>query len=209
MFKKYLKPLIPTSLLETRKIKLQKKQLLEWHYNDCPVPPPNSVKQIAIAYYQKKYAISTLVETGTYLGDMVEAQKRRFKNIVSIELSNALFDKANERFKNEKNICIMFGDSGKVLIDVMSKLNEPAIFWLDGHFSEGITAQGEKECPIFEELNAILNAPQLRHVLLIDDARLFVGKNDYPTIEELTKYIRDKNEEYQLEVKNDIIRYVI
>jgi hypothetical protein len=45
--------------------------------------------------------------------------------------------------------------------------------------------------------------------LLIDVARLFVGEWDYATIEKLTEYVRSKNVKYQVEVKYDIIRYII
>ena len=209
MIKKVLKPFVPKIVLTKRKLKLQKKQLLEWHYSGCENPPPNSVKQITIAYYQKKYSIPTLIETGTYFGDMVEAQKNRFSKIVTIELSEKLFDDAKKRFSKDKNITVVQGDSGKILYEVLNDIKAPAIFWLDGHFSGGITAKGDKDCPIFEEINAIFTTSNYTHILLIDDARLFVGKGGYPTIEELTEYIKTKNVKYKEEVKNDIIRYSI
>lgn len=209
MIKELLKPLIPNNILQKRKLKLQKKELLEWHYSGCDNPPPNSVKQITIAYYQKKYSISTFIETGTYFGDMVEAQKNRFSKIITIELSEQLFHTAKRRFSNNKNITVVQGDSGKVLYEVLKDIQTPAIFWLDGHFSNGITARGEKDCPIFEEIDAIFATSDYNHILLIDDARLFVGNAGYPTIDELTVYIKTKNAKYKAEVKNDILRYSI
>jgi hypothetical protein len=170
---------------------------------------PHLVKQNTIKEYQQKYGYTTLVETGTYLGDMVEAQKTRFKKIISIELGVDLFEKAKERFNNDKNVLIVQGDSGKVLPKILKDINEPAIFWLDGHYSGGVTAKGDKECPIFEELDAILNNKRFNHILLIDDARCFIGDGDYPSIKKLTEFIRSKNDKYQVEVKHDIIRYVI
>lgn len=212
MIKKFLRPLrpfIPQLVLNTLKKKQGKIQLNKWNKNGCPVPPPHIVKQMTIQEYQDKYQYKILVETGTYLGDMVEAQKKRFRKIYSIELGIDLFDKATKRFKNDKNVTIVQGDSGKVLPDIMLKLNEPAIFWLDGHYSAGITARGDKDCPIFEELDAIFSKKNFEHILLIDDARCFIGEDDYPTIEELTNYVRSKNEKYQVDVKHDTIRYVI
>ena len=212
MIKKFLRPLrpfIPQLVLNTLKKKQGKIQLNKWNKNGCPVPPPHIVKQMTIQEYQDKYQYKILVETGTYLGDMVEAQKKRFRKIYSIELGIDLFDKATKRFKNDKNVTIVQGDSGKVLPDIMLKLNEPAIFWLDGHYSAGITARGDKDCPIFEELDAIFSKKNFEHILLIDDARCFIGEDDYPTIEELTNYVRSKNEKYQVDVKHDTIRYEI
>ncbi len=141
------------------------------------------------------------------MGQMVAAQKRYFKKIYSIKLAERLFLQAQERFGSDAHITIMQGDSGKVLPKIMVQIKEPAIFWLDGHYSGGITAQGEKDCPIFDEIDAIFADKKYKHILLIDDARCFVGENDYPTIEELTAYVRTKDNTYQAEVKDDIIRY--
>ena len=47
------------------------------------------------------------------------------------------------------------------------------------------------------------------YILLIDDARFFNGTGDYPTIENLTSYIKGKDNRYNVEVKDDIIRYTI
>lgn len=66
------------------------------------------------------------------MGKMVEAQKRRFKKIFSIELWLDLYKKAVERFKKDKNVTIIHGDSGEVLRDLMKSVYVPTIFWLDG-----------------------------------------------------------------------------
>ncbi|HTJ52990.1 MAG TPA: hypothetical protein VL443_26230 [Cyclobacteriaceae bacterium] len=208
-FKKILEPFVPQVLLNTWRKRQDKKNFEEWKKNGCPIPTPHLVKQNTIDEYRKKYACATLVETGTYMGDMVEAQKKRFKKIVSIELGVDLFVKAKKRFSNDQNVTIVQGDSGKVLPVILKDIDEPALFWLDGHYSEGVTAKGDKECPIFEELDAIFSSKRLNHILLIDDARCYTGSGDYPTIDKLTEFIKNKNDKYQVEVKHDIIRYAI
>lgn len=80
----------------------------EWLQNSSP----HIVKQLTIIEYQETYKYNILVETGTYLGDMVAAQKSRFSNIYSIELGVDLYKKAKARFKNDKNVIILHGDSG-------------------------------------------------------------------------------------------------
>jgi len=207
--KNLLKQFIPDSVLRARRENILKKELAEWEKQGCPVPPPHIVKQRTIKEYQEKYNYGVLVETGTFMGEMVEAQKSRFKKVFSIELAVELFNKAVERFKNDQNVKIVQGDSGKVLPSVLSEINEPAIFWLDGHYSSGPTAKGDKDCPIFEELDSIFNAKKLNHVILIDDARHFVGQGDYPSVEKLAEYVKNKNEKYKVEVKHDIIRFVV
>lgn len=176
----------------------------QWEKEGKPLPPPHTIKQLAIEHYQKKYNVTTLVETGTYLGDMVMSQKNNFRRIISIELGKDLWEKAKQRFRMYNHIELLQGDSGKVLHEVINNINEQAIFWLDGHYSSGITAKGEKECPIYEELAAIFKNNH-KHILLIDDARHFVGQGDYPTAEEVATFISQKSSDYKYEIKDDII----
>ncbi len=185
------------------------RKIKKWKLAGSPVPTPHPVKQFAIKECQLKSGYNILIETGTYKGDMVAAQRKNFTHIYSIELSTKLWADAVKKFQSFDNITILQGDSGNVLKDIIKLLDQPAIFWLDGHYSAGETAKGDKECPIFEELDCIFINNHFKHVLLIDDARCFNGQGDYPTIENLTEYIKSKNNQYQLEVKDDIIRYTI
>lgn len=141
-----------------------------------------------------------LIETGTYYGDMVAAQLGNFERIISIELSDKLYKKAVERFKGVENVTLLHGDSGKLLPAIVKTLHEPATFWLDGHYSRGVTARGDKDTPVKDELKAILNH-HIRHKILMDDARHYTGDNDYPTIDEIKKAAKD----YTVTVDNDII----
>ena len=200
---------IPQFVLNRYIKQYQKRIITEWHENGCPIPPPYIIKQKTIEKYKQKYGYTTLVESGTFMGEMVEAQKTRFKKIISIELDVDLFEKAQKRFKKDKNVIIVLGDSGKVIQKILKEIYEPAIFWLDGHYSAGITAKGDKLSPILEELTAIFGCEKLNHTILIDDARDFIGKGGHPTIDELTEYIKSKNDKYQVEVKDDIIIYTI
>lgn len=43
------------------------------------------------------------------MGDIPEAQKKIFKNIISIELGSKLFEEAKNRFKKDKNMSIVKG----------------------------------------------------------------------------------------------------
>jgi len=180
----------------------------EWILKKCPLPPPHIVKQKAIREYKEKYGYRVFVETGTYMGDMVEALKNEFKKVISIELSEELYSQAVERFIKDMNVEIINGDSGLILSNIIEKINEPAIFWLDGHYSGGITAKGEKVCPIYEELNAILEQKHFKHIILIDDARLFGVNKEYPDIDSLTAFIKQTGAIYHVDVKHDIIRYL-
>ncbi len=175
----------------------------KWEKAGKPIPPPNKVKQEVVAKVAIEKRIQTLVETGTYLGNMVFAQRKKFKKIYSIELSPVFFEKAVKRFKSYSHIKILFGDSAEVLPDIIKELKEPALFWLDGHFSGGETA--ESNCPVLNELEAITNSP-IVHEILIDDARCFDGTNGYPSLEEIGKLLKKKVDTHRIEVNLDIIR---
>ena len=181
----------------------------EWIIGGKRMPPPHLIKQLAIKNEKDVSGYNILVETGTYLGDMVEVQKHVFKKVYSIELGVELYSNAVQKFEADKNVFILQGDSGEVLKDLMPKILEPAIFWLDGHYSGGITARGEKECPIFEELESIIMAKELSHIILIDDARLFNGSNDYPNVEELKAFLIKWDQKFNLSIDNDIIRIAL
>jgi hypothetical protein len=49
-----------------------------------------------------------------------------------------------------KQITVLQGDSGNVITRVMQEVFQPVLFWLDAHYSGGITARGELDSPIFD-----------------------------------------------------------
>ena len=63
----------------------------KWELSGRIGSPPHRVKQFIIRRYKEKYGARLFMETGTYLGDMVYAQRRVFDSIISIELGEELF----------------------------------------------------------------------------------------------------------------------
>jgi len=181
----------------------------EWINNGSELPPPHAIKQKVIADYQKKYNCKNLIETGTLHGEMIEAQKRSFNKVYSIELDTKLYREALDRFKYDYNIKLIQGDSGEKMGEVIKEISSQSIFWLDGHYSGTYTARGEVDCPIYGELNCIFSGKIKNHILLIDDALCFVGENSYPTIEDLYNYVKKFNKNYSMSVECDIIRFEI
>ena len=181
-------------------------KILDWVEAGLPAPPPHAVKQAVVRDFARRFNTGTLVETGTYFGAMVEAMRPYFGHIYSIELSEQLFKNAQARFRGQPNITLIQGDSGKAIRSVLAELTQPALFWLDGHWSDGVTARGDSNTPVREELAAILSAPDLPHVILIDDAREFGRDPAYPTIDELRKLFAERRPQYRFLVDTDIIR---
>lgn len=180
--------------------------LFAWIVLGRKVPPPHVYKRKELLKIAKKNNIKILIETGTYLGDMVQGAKKKFDKIYSIEISEYFYKNAKERFKNDRNVELILGDSTHKLKETLKKVKQPALLWLDGHYSGGKTSRGKLNTPIIQELNTVFSQQIKNHVILIDDARCFNGHDDYPKINQLRKLIRVKAPHYKLAVENDIIR---
>jgi hypothetical protein len=177
-----------------------------WERAGRPVPPPQSVKHKIIREYAVRFSLGTLIETGTYLGETVEVMRREFTCIISIELNSLLAERAKKKFNRYSHITILQGDSGELLGDILKSVTVPCLFWLDSHWSAGITARGGSETPILIELGHIFAHTVADHVMLIDDARHFTGAGDYPTLDELRAFVHNHRPELVVEVADDIIR---
>ena len=162
------------------------------------IPPSYEIKRQIIEKYESQFDAKIFIETGTYLGEMVEAMSNYMTGIFSIELSVDLFNKSRIKFAQNKHITLLQGDSGNILPELLKRITTPCLFWLDGHYSGGITSKGSLETPIINELNAILSHKIQTHMILIDDARLFVGNNDYPTVNQLSQFIKEKDSALKL-----------
>lgn len=200
--KKISKKIIPA---QTRKWARKKEAVFKWHINGQPIPPPAEIKQRTVKQLGKKYGLTTLIETGTSSGEMIRTTKNNFRKIFSIELGLELYEDAKKLFSPYPHIILIHGDSGKKLSELLPKINEPVLFWLDAHYSGTGTVKGLVETPILKELDTILSRNEKKDVILIDDARCFDGTHDYPTIQQIQNIILSYGG-YSLKVKSDIIR---
>ncbi len=153
------------------------------------MPLPYFFKRGIIARVALRSGSKVLVETGTYMGDTPWQLRHLFHQVWSVEVHPPLAELARDRFKNDSKVTILQADSRHALKDIVPKLGEATLFWLDGHYSGGITGMGEAVCPIFEELETVFTRTTVPFVVLIDDARLFGNEDGYPTIKELHNYL--------------------
>jgi len=177
--------------------------------------PTYEEKRNIIENYRDLFQLDCLVETGTFLGDTVEYFRDKFQRIISVELSEELASNAMKRFETFSHISIIQGDSGVVLKDVVKDLASPSLFWLDGHYSSDFfvgdkhikTARADKDTPIHKELQILLN-DRFQHLILIDDARLFTGRGDYPTLHEIKDLVKKSPFVFDVFVRQDIIHII-
>ncbi len=155
------------------------------------------LEKVAILLQQKTPEHRIFIETGTNRGDTLEGVKDQFEQIYSIEYDNQLYQEAVERFKTSRHIVLKQGDSAEKLGEVLEKISEPALIWLDAHNDGAITTENS---PIIGELKSVFSHYVKNHTVLIDDARHF----DWKT----TKMIRvlAKENSYDFKVRNGIFR---
>ena len=178
-----------------------------WLRAGSPDPPSHVYKQGVVSEYARRHGLKVLVETGTYLGDMIYATRDVFDEFHSIELNPKFFEIARKRFARDARVTVVQGDSGEVLGQVLSRVNRPCLFWLDGHYTAGKYAiRPDRETPIEKELRHIAGHPlKSSHVILIDDARDYTGTGDYPSLETLKIWARREGFGV-FEVERDIVR---
>jgi hypothetical protein len=177
-----------------------------WRRQGRPPPAPDLIKYEIIREYARRYGTRVLVETGTFYGNAIFTLRHDFTLIHSIELAPALHALNTRELAHLPHIRLHLGDSASVLPDLLKDLTTPTLFWLDGHFCAGPSARGDADTPISHELGHLLAQPAAGHVVLIDDARLFTGRDGYPDLAELCDQVRRHRPQATCEVELDIIR---
>lgn len=143
---------------------------------------PSIQKRKALFHASRSCGLQTLVETGTFLGDTAHFFALRGCKVITVEVEPRLAALARKRFKAVSNVKVLEGDSAVVIEQILGNLRQPALFWLDGHFSGGPTGKGACETPIVAEVRAILANAPAGSIVIADDARCFGTQPDYPTL---------------------------
>ena len=176
-----------------------------WNRLGRPCPPPSNVKRRMLASIVRDFAAEIFVETGTYLGDTVACMKDHVRQVHSIELGEDLFKNAQRRFADCPGVKLWHGDSGDVLPAVLQSIAGRCVFWLDGHYSAGITARGVEDTPILRELTHIFSASIPPYLIVIDDARCFNDTGGYPCQAFLEAHVAIHKPDFQIACGLDAI----
>jgi hypothetical protein len=178
-----------------------------WILRGRPPRSPHLLKQKVVREYAGKFDLKTLVETGTYYGEMVAAMKSHFDRIYSIEYVPELAERATRKFADDKHIQIFCGDSRVVIPEVRALLKGPALFWLDAGYYGWIGKRTDDQ-RLSAELEMILSHPY-PHIILLDDARGLTGKDGIPSVADVKAYVESKFPQRSIEVKYDIMRITL
>ena len=109
------------------------------------------------------------------MGETTHFLARSASHVYSVEPEPSLFEQARRRFSGRSNVSILFGTSEITFPALLPTLGGAVNFWLDGHFSAGVTFRGEADTPVMEELRQIeSNLARFTHLsVLVDDVRCF------------------------------------
>lgn len=156
------------------------------------------------------------IETGTYLGQTTAAMRALFRQVISIELSDRLYEEARKKFADAPNVQLLHGDSACMIDIALDEASGvPAIIWLDAHWSGGVTARSSENTPIMAELESIRRRGRDSDILLIDDIRYFIDLPDgfdtheanggYPSLIKLLEVINSLSGNYRAFIVGDVM----
>ncbi len=120
-----------------------------------------------------RLGLTRAIETGTYRGGGTRRLAAVFPRVVTVEVSEELARSASETLGPLPGVEVRQGSSQDVLPALVDRA-QPTLYWLDGHWSGGVTGGEEDECPVLAELVAIASG-HADDCILIDDARLFLA----------------------------------
>ena len=203
----YLKNYYPNWFYRAVRASRDRKLVENWKKKGCQIPAVDAYKRRLLAEIVNLNNRNIFIETGTFLGDTVFDIYPLVDKVITIEVSKKLKNNAAKRFAGNSKVEILEGDSAKVIstINTDNLLKDRVIFWLDGHYSCGETAMGEKETPIFEELEVVLGRCDSGHIVLIDDAREFNDNPGYPSIDALMDKLKFLRPTAAIRIENDCI----
>jgi len=131
-----------------------------------------------VNYLKKIMSLDVFVEGGTYQGGTAKEMGLIFNKVFTIEKSQYMYDLAKQNFSDIKNVHLLLGDTREFLNELLIE-HDNILFWLDAHWSGGLTYGENDECPLLEELKIIFEHEK-NYAILIDDARLFFAPPPSP-----------------------------
>lgn len=191
------------------------RDLVSWEQSGFNLPAPRAVKCATLARWG--IASAPWIETGTAHGKTTKWLAERYPSVISLEPEPELYSLATTRLSGLENVTLICGTSEECFGSAVSQIvGDQVNFWLDGHYSQGVTYAGTRDTPVLFELKEIrssLESERLRKIaVLIDDVRLFVsrhsekpqepGREGYPSLTALVEWA--DSVELRWSIENDI-----
>lgn len=155
--------------------------------------PPEYKKRAFLKNIIRNIDFDNAIETGTYLGQTAKLLRQYIPNVHSIEIKKELYLFAKKKYRLT-NINFIHGDSADSLAILLKNLVGPTFFFLDGHASGGITARGQLVTSLSQEINILSSFKNINNsLILVDDALSLNGTNDYPDLEDILIFAKERD----------------
>lgn len=161
-------------------------------------------------WMKRHYGVADFIETGTNVGDTALWAAGHFDRVVTIEADPRLRDVAAGRLDAHPHAEVILGTSQQALAGILAGRGR-SLVWLDAHWSGPGTSGEDYECPIIEEIR-LVDAAGGEHLILIDDARLFLNPpppphkaEHWPAIGAILDVLREKHPDAYVGIWRDVI----
>jgi hypothetical protein len=136
------------------------------------------IPEAEVNYLKEMMSLNIFVEGGTYQGNTAKEMGLIFNKVFTIEKSQQMYDLAKKNLSAVNNVYLLHGDTREFINELLNEYDS-ILFWLDAHWSGGVTYGEKDECPLLEELKIIFEHKK-NYAILIDDARLFLAPPPSP-----------------------------
>tara|TARA_Y100000004_G_C8922934_1_gene416270 strand:+ start:69 stop:578 length:510 start_codon:yes stop_codon:yes gene_type:complete len=134
------------------------------------------------------------IETGSFTGVGIQkALDAGFTEIYSCELMKKHYDSCMDRFSDNDNVSLYLGSSEDFLPEILEKVDQPFVLWLDAHGGyQGVAGEPlrqylPKEFEVLSNYSDKLN----NSVIMVDDANQFLNDQEFTSkVEESLKKIK-------------------
>ena len=160
---------------------------------------------------QARYGLQQFIETGTHNGGSTLLALAHFDAVTTCDIDLESIKRVKAwNLPPQKLLRAVCVTSPVLLRSIFADpLCAPALVWLDAHWCEG--PKLGPECPLLAELRAI-NGTRGKHVILIDDARLFLAPppaphdaSQWPTFAQVTALCWELGPTDVVEIVGDVI----
>jgi hypothetical protein len=139
---------------------------------NVPFTPHSLTKLHNLRSVRALSGATTVIEIGTYKGVTTRRLSRLFDKVVTVEIDEALMQRAKARCTGRVNIQFLLGDGSQLLPEILARERNVLLFF-DGHFSGGETGQGDEPEPVLKEMDTVRHYLDRVSAIVIDDFRLF------------------------------------
>ena len=144
-------------------------------------------KAFLVVQIGHRLGCTDIIETGSFLGQSAYIFSGSFDSVHTIEADERLHKASASWIESQtasrSRVHCYCGNSSSILPSLEMIRQNRVLFFLDAHFSTGITSNKYGICPLIDELDSIFSYFD-KPVLVIDDLRC-MSSPGYPSIEDI------------------------